>query len=141
MKLSRISSETTIKFEDPTTLTVRRGHILHKEMHPSLSEEILNTSYICTDTDSAHVYCLYEWNFERFTNTEEEINDQVEFHAKYRNEMGNIQEDLKRIIQLRHHLLCKVVAYQYINHDNSTAYTFRVNDEISATIFVHFRLE
>lgn len=119
-------------------MTVRRGHILHKEMHPFLPEEILNTSYICTDTDSAHVYCLYEWNFERFTNTDEEIPDQIEFHAKYRNEMGQIQEDLKRIIQLRHHLLCKVVAYQYINHENTTAYTFRVDYRIFAVRLVYF---
>lgn len=136
VKFARIASETTIKFENPTELTVRRGHILHKEMHPVIPEEILNSSYICTDTDSALVYCLYEWNFESMAN-DEKTNDQEEFHARYRREIGEIQNEIEQIIQLRHHLLCKTVAYQYIIHD-TTAYTFRVNDRMIVSVFAHF---
>jgi hypothetical protein len=95
-------------------------------MHPLIPDEILNISYICTDTDSAHVYCLYEWNFENIPNNEK-ITDQEDFHAQYRHEIGNIQNDIERLIQLRHHVLCKIVAYQYIIHDTE-AYTVRVND-------------
>ncbi len=124
MKFARIISETIIKFENPVEITVRRGHILHKEMHPLISEEIINTSYICTDSDSAHVYCLYEWNFENIQN-DDKINDQEDFRAQYRHEIGNIENDIKRLIHIRHNLLAKIVAYQYIIHDTAT-YSFRV---------------
>ena len=60
---ARISSETIIKFENPIDITVRRGHILHKEMHPIIADQILNISYLCTNSDSAHIYCLHKGNF------------------------------------------------------------------------------
>jgi hypothetical protein len=128
VKLARISSETIIKFENPIEITIRRGHVLHKEMHPLISEEIVNTSYICTDSDSAHVYCLYEWNFENIP-SDEKINDQEDFLAQYRREIGNIENDIKNLISIRHNLLCRIVAYQYIIHDTAT-YTFRVKEII-----------
>ena len=97
-------------------------------MHPSLSEEILNTSYICTDSDSAHVYCLYEWNFENIPN-DDKTNDQEDFRAQYRREIGNIENDIKYLITIRHNLLCKVIAHQYVTHD-AAAYTYRVKEII-----------
>jgi hypothetical protein len=126
VKLARIASETIIKFENPIAINVRRGHILHREMHSIISEQILNTSYICTDSDSAHIYCLYEWNFENMLN-DDKINDQEDFRAQYRREIGNIENDIKNLISIRHNLLCRIVAYQYIIHDTAT-YTFRVKD-------------
>ncbi len=126
VKFARIASETTIKFENPIEISVRRGHILHKEMHPLIPEEILNTSYICTDSDSAHVYCLYEWNFENISN-DDKTNDEEDFRAQYRREIGNIENDIKRLINMRHNLLSKIIAYQYLMHDTAT-YTFRVKD-------------
>jgi hypothetical protein len=129
VKFARIASETTIKFENPIEITVRRGHILHKEMHPLIPDEILNTSYICTDSDSAHVYCLYEWNFDNIQNDED-------FRAQYRREIGNIENDIKRLINTRHSLLYKIIAYQYIIHDTATS-TFRVND-IICIYFLNF---
>lgn len=95
-------------------------------MQPSLSDQILHTSYICTDSDSAHVYCLYEWNFENMLN-DVNINDQEDFRAHYRREIGNIENDIKDLINIRHNLLCKIVAYQYVIHDTAT-YTFRVTE-------------
>jgi hypothetical protein len=102
-------------------------------MHPLIPDEILNTSYICTDTDSAHVYCLHEWNFENILK-DEKINDQEDFHAQYRREIGNIQNDIERLINLRHHLLSKIVAYQYIIHDTET-YTVRVRNRMFSFLF------
>ncbi|CAF2775368.1 unnamed protein product [Rotaria sp. Silwood2] len=127
VKFTRISSETIIKFENPIEITVRRGHILHKEMHPVISEQILNISYICTDSDTANVYCLYEWNFEYIQN-DDKTNDQEDFLAQYRREIGHIENDIKRLINMRHNLICKIVAYQYVIHDTTT-YTFRVLTE------------
>ncbi|CAF0823490.1 unnamed protein product [Adineta steineri] len=127
VQFTRIISETMIKFENPTEITIRRGHILHKEMHPLVPEQILNTSYLCTDSDSAHIYCLYEWNFENILN-DEKINDQEDFRAQYRREIGNIENDIKHLINIRHNLLCKIIAYQYVIHDTA-AYTFRVLTE------------
>jgi hypothetical protein len=97
-------------------------------MHPLIPDEILNTSYICTNSDTAHVYCLHEWNFESIQN-DEKINDQEDFRAQYRREIGNIENDIKHLIDIRHNLLSKIVAYQYVTHD-TTAYSYRVNDEI-----------
>lgn len=123
-KFSRIISETMVKFENPTEITVRRGHVLYKEMHPTIANQILNVSYICTDSDSANVYCLYEWNFEN-PHSDEKTNDE-DFYAQYRNEIGNIENDIRHLINIRHNLLSKIVAYQCVVHD-STAYSFRVN--------------
>ncbi|UJR36098.1 hypothetical protein I4U23_028833 [Adineta vaga] len=127
VKFARIVSETIIKFENPIEITIRRGHILHKEMHPIIPDQILNVSYICTDCDSAHVYCLYEWNFEN-TLHDDKITDQEDFRAQYRREIGNIENDMKHLINIKHHLLCKIIAYQYVIHDTAT-YTFRVLTE------------
>ncbi|CAF3396443.1 unnamed protein product [Rotaria sp. Silwood1] len=127
VRFARISSETIIKFENPIEITVRRGHILHKEMHPIISEQILNISYICTDSDTANVYCLYEWNFEYIQN-DDKTNEPEDFLAEYRGEIGNMENDMKRLINIRHNLLCKIVAYQYVIHDTAT-YTFRVLTE------------
>ncbi|CAF4393029.1 unnamed protein product [Rotaria socialis] len=124
VKLARIMSETIIKFENPIEVSVRRGHVLYKEMHPIISDQILNTSYICTDGDSANVYCLYEWNFESVQNDDKTL-DLENFLAQYRSEIGNIENDMRRLLNIRHNLLCKIVAYQYLVHDTAT-YTFRV---------------
>ncbi|CAF0743751.1 unnamed protein product [Rotaria sordida] len=129
VRFARIPSETIIKFENPIEITVRRGHILHKEMHPIISEQILNISYICTDSETAHVYCLYEWNFENIQN-DDKTNDQEDFLVQYRSEIGNIENDIKRLINIRHNSLCKIVAYQYVTYDTAT-YTFRVLTEWS----------
>lgn len=123
VKFARIISETTIKFEHPNELTVRRGHVLHKEMHSTLSDEILHTSYLCTDCDSALIYCLYEWNFENV-----ELKDQEDHLELYRREIGNIENEIKGLINLRHHCLPKIVAYQYRNHD-AACFTFRILTE------------
>jgi hypothetical protein len=126
VKFARIASETTIQFENPIQITVRRGHILHKEMHPTISDHILNISYICTNSDSAYVYCLYEWNFVNIKN-EDELTNQEDFCAQYRREIGNIENDIKHLISIRHNSLNKIVAHQCIIHDTAT-YTIRVRD-------------
>ena len=125
VKFARIPSETIIKFENPVEITVRRGHILHKEMRPTVSEQVVNVSYICTDCDSASIYCLYEWNFINVEN-DNDMNEQEDFLEQYRREIGSIESDIKLLIDVRHNLLCKTVAYQYVIHDTNT-YTFRVN--------------
>lgn len=93
-------------------------------MHPILGDQILNTSYICTDTDTANVYCLYEWNFESVKNDENTI-DYENFLAQYRSELGNIENEMQRLVNIRHNLLSKIIAYQYVIHDTTT-HTFRV---------------
>lgn len=125
LKLTRLVSETIIHFDDPINLTVRRGHILHQDIHPTISDHVSNISYICTDTDSARVYCLYEWNFLNASDDNQSTNNE-DFFAKYRQEFGLIEEDLKRLISLRHNLLCKIIAFQFVNQE-SPPFTFRVN--------------
>ena len=120
MNFSRILSETTIKFEQPREITVRRGHSLHKETHPTSSERILHVSYLCTDCDSANIYCLHEWNFDN-----PDFKDQEDFLAQYRREIGNIENEIKGLMKHQHHCLLKIVAYQYRDH-NDGCFTFRV---------------
>lgn len=124
VKLSRIISETILHFENPISITIRRGHILHKDVHPTLPGQVSNISYICTDTDSAHVYCLYEWNFISAYD-EEQINNKEDLFAKYREEFGSVERDLQSLVHLRHSLLCKTIAYQCTIQENTT-YIFRV---------------
>lgn len=127
LKLTRFVSETIIRFDDPIHLTVRRGHILHQDIHPTIPDHISNISYICTDTDSARVYCLYEWNFVNGSDDNQSTNNE-DFFAKYRQEFGLIEEDLKHLISLRHNLLCKILAFQFVNQE-TPPYTFRVLTE------------
>jgi hypothetical protein len=58
---------------------------------------------------------------------DDKINDQEDFRAQYRREIGNIENDIKNLINIRHNLLCRIVAYQYVIYDTTT-YTFRVKD-------------
>lgn len=125
VKLARIVSETIIRFDTPINRTVRCGHILHKDIHPTIPDLVSNISYICTDTDSADVYCLYEWNFIK-SSDDDQSNNNEDFFAKYRQEIGLIEGDLKHLISLRHNLLCKIIAFQFVTQDTPT-YTFRVN--------------
>jgi hypothetical protein len=89
-------------------------------MHPTLSDCVLNIAYICTDTDSAHVYCLHEWNFVTV-----QSDNQEDLCAQYRQELGHIESDFAHLMHIRHNLLCKMIAYQCVIHEAAT-YTFRV---------------
>ena len=113
-----------MEFDVPTKIKVRRGHLLHKEIHPNICDHTLYMSYLCTHVETADVYCLYEWNFIRSQDDQESIN-QEDFCAQYRRAIGNIEDDLCRLISLRHNHLCKIIAYRFILHETAT-YTFRV---------------
>lgn len=122
--MNRILSETTLHFDEPRTVEARRGHLLHRETHPTIPEQVLYSTYTCTDTESAEIYCLYEWNFVLFEVNEENA-DLEDFCAQYRKEIGNIQNDLCCLMSLNHNYLQKIVAYRFIFHEAAT-YTFRV---------------
>ena len=125
VKLARIFSETIIRFENPIHRTVRRGHILHQDLHPTIPDHVSNISYICIDTDSAQVYCLYEWNF-IYGSNENQLANKEDLYAQYRKEISLVEKDLQQLISLRHNLLCKIIACQFLMQD-SPNYTFRVD--------------
>ncbi|CAF0782618.1 unnamed protein product [Didymodactylos carnosus] len=118
----RSSSELIIKFENHIKLTVRRGKILYTELHPTLNDYVLHTVYFCTDIDCACAYCLYEWNFEYSLG---KLDDDL--GAQYRREIGNLENDLKHLISLKHIVLCKIIAYETVI--DTPTYTFRVLTE------------